>query len=163
MSVTGCSIAWVGICSSYLRFRKIIHAQALNDNLVSASVSPLQPYLAWYGLFWSLLMGNPSLYKLIPVFLQGYLAFTRGNTYWNIVSSNWGYSLAPYSLVAGSIILFMGWAIKSYIFQGQLPWQVARVYRVDLFTGVAPSDSFGMENPSKLGWRRVVTSVLNAL
>jgi amino acid permease len=50
MTVTGGLISWGAICVTYLRFRKACIENRLD--LVPAAKSPLQPFLAWYGLTW---------------------------------------------------------------------------------------------------------------
>lgn len=56
MTTTGGLISWAGICVTYLRFRVACDAQKIN--LVPEAKSRLQPYLAWYGLIWILVLSN---------------------------------------------------------------------------------------------------------
>src|SRR5579859_6267565 len=51
MSTTGTLIVWAAICAIYLRFRKACQVQGVQ--VVEAAKSPLQPFLAYYGLFWT--------------------------------------------------------------------------------------------------------------
>jgi yeast amino acid transporter len=54
LSTTGLLINYAVICATYIRFRKACLAQGIKR--VEASVSPLQPVLAWYGLCWSVFL-----------------------------------------------------------------------------------------------------------
>ena len=52
-------MSWAVICLTYLRFRSAVRKQSLNRAIPKEAISPLQPYLAVYGLFWGLLLSGP--------------------------------------------------------------------------------------------------------
>lgn len=49
---------WAVICGTYLRFRPAVKKQRLQGRIPLEAISPLQPYLAIYGLFVSSMLGN---------------------------------------------------------------------------------------------------------
>ncbi|KAF8580217.1 amino acid transporter [Ramaria rubella] len=65
-SVTG-MLNWMGICLTLIRFRKGLKAQGIPLETLPY-VSPLQPYAAYYGLFWTVLI---ILFADWSVFLKG--------------------------------------------------------------------------------------------
>jgi amino acid permease len=56
MVTVGALINWAVICAVYIRFRKAYQIQAVP--VVEESKSPLQPFLAWYGLIWTTFLSN---------------------------------------------------------------------------------------------------------
>lgn len=72
MTTIATLIPWAIICATYIRYRKIIQREELQENTVEAANSPLQPYLAYYGLAWCLFIGiraSSILYCLCFLFL----------------------------------------------------------------------------------------------
>ncbi|KAF8578791.1 amino acid transporter [Ramaria rubella] len=65
-SVTG-MINWMGICITFIRFRKGLKAQGINYKSLPYT-SRLQPYIAWWSLFWVILI---ILFADWSVFLRG--------------------------------------------------------------------------------------------
>jgi len=61
MTSTAGAIAWAVICLTYLRFKKAAQKQNLENLMVKEAESPLQPYLAIYGLVFSLFLSTISL------------------------------------------------------------------------------------------------------
>lgn len=53
----------MAICATYIRFRKAYKVQGIS--IVEESKSPLQPALAWYGLFWTTFFGKVFLLSSI--------------------------------------------------------------------------------------------------
>ena len=58
--ITCAGVSWAIICATYLRFRVIVDYQGMRDAIPPEALSPLQPYLAWYGLVWSILFSSWS-------------------------------------------------------------------------------------------------------
>ncbi|KAF8577953.1 amino acid transporter [Ramaria rubella] len=65
-SVTG-MMNWMGICITLIRFRSGLKAQGISVSSLPYS-SRLQPYLAWYSLFWTIII---ILFADWSVFLKG--------------------------------------------------------------------------------------------
>jgi len=57
MTTVATLIPWAIICATYIRYRKIIQREELQESTVEAANSPLQPYLAYYGLTWCIFIG----------------------------------------------------------------------------------------------------------
>lgn len=55
ISATSCFVAWAIISLCHIRFVKILAAQGV-DRMLLPYIAPLQPYLSWYGLFFTLLI-----------------------------------------------------------------------------------------------------------
>jgi amino acid permease len=54
MSVTFALFPWAVACLTYLRFRKALYQQRQAEAVPPAAISPLQPFLAFYGLVWAI-------------------------------------------------------------------------------------------------------------
>ena len=133
-------IGWAGICASYLRFRRAYQQQGLQHAIVPEARSPLQPWLAWYGMLWALFLSTlirPIRSDILATF-QGYLIFTRNSAYWSIVSTSWGFTLSPYVLCGTFCLLILAWLVFTRFKQGRWTWQVKALKRIDLTRGRAP-------------------------
>lgn len=64
MAVNAGLISWAVICATYLRFSKAVIQQHRISTLVPETKSVLQPYLALYGLIFSLVISPPRLLQL---------------------------------------------------------------------------------------------------
>jgi len=153
-------MTWAAICVTYIRFRKAYLSQGIPT--VEESKSQLQPYLAWYGLFWTIFLSTPPACEANhKAIFQGYLTFTRHNPYWAMVSSSWGFTLGPWMFISAFFILISIWLTRTRIVEGHWTWRIRRLQRIDLETGVAPVLSPVQQNPQL--WRRVLSRFLNAL
>ena len=63
MTSTGTLIPWAVICGTYLRLRKAISENHYEGAVPEEAKSPLQPYLAGYGLLWCILLGISEVRK----------------------------------------------------------------------------------------------------
>lgn len=163
MTTTGALIAWATICGTYLRFRKACEIQEIET--VEASRSCLQPGLAWYGLIWSVFLSTflrlSNRWLTLLALFQGYLAFTRANVYWSIVSDSWGFTIGPYASIGGFLALVLVWLIRIRMKQGRWTWQTRKLERVDLTRGVAPE---ALPKPTEsAAWKRGLSKVVNYL
>lgn len=151
-SVTGCLIGWAGICGTYLRFRQAYQYQRIEAEMVPKAVSLLQPYLAWYGFLWAVFLTA----------FQGYLIYARNDRYWTIVSTSWGFTVSPYLLIGGFVLLLLVWFIVTRLRQGFWTWQIKSLGSIDLVRGVAPK-TIKRDSEEVVGWRNLLTRFLNAL
>jgi amino acid permease len=79
LNMVGVSIVipWAILCFTYLLFRSALKAKGLNS--VAEAESPLQPALAIWGLFWSIVVASS----------QGFKAFLGPHSsYWSQTSSS---------------------------------------------------------------------------
>jgi amino acid permease len=129
---------WAVICATFFRFRRAAKKQLMIRAIPEAAVSPLQPYLAIYGLFWSSLISSflKKLFLIIVVF-QGYEVFSRHNPFWHRVADSWGYTVAPWLALFGIAMLVFVWLFKENYKQAEWNWGVPRLRLVN-FNGVAP-------------------------
>jgi hypothetical protein len=95
------------------------------------------------------------------VIFQGYLSFARFNTYWNIQSTSWGFTIAPWIFISAFLLLVLGWIIRTRVKEGIWTWQSQALERVDLVTGVAPK-VMPLEPSPKL-WKRISKKILDAI
>src|SRR5579862_5982450 len=94
---------------------------------------------------------------LMLVLFQGYKVFTRGNDWWNQPGDSWGFQLAPFTVIAGFILIF----IAVYTFGGKHMFHVPGLQAVDLANGRAPVLAESKETEPK--WKAIVGWVLNAI
>jgi amino acid permease len=59
LTVICAMVPWAVICATYLRFRQAVKRQRMTRAIPPKAVSPIQPYLAVYGLAWSVLISCP--------------------------------------------------------------------------------------------------------
>lgn len=155
-------MAWFAICATYIRFRKAYLIQRVK--VVEEAKSPLQPFLAWWGLCWTSFLCT-SFYLSRETdhgaLFQGYLVLTRHNQYWSIVSKSWGFTLGPPVYLSGFFFLVLFWYTRTRIVQGYWTWQSRALNRIDLVSGVAAEPIRRPPHP-KL-WRRALLRFLEAL
>jgi yeast amino acid transporter len=159
--ITCAAISWAIICATYLRFRLAVEARGIKNAIPPKALSSLQPYLAWYGLAWSLLFSSWPLVlsSLTIVMFNGYEVFTRGNSLWSIVTTSWGYYLSSWVELGVLVIMFFGWLLYGYRVHGQWGLRIPNLERANVVTDIAPL----LEPPSvPKGWhRKFVSWVLN--
>lgn len=96
-------MAWAILCITYLYFKETVTANGLET--VKKSQSPLQPYLAYWAIFWTSMMGiSRARMVLIVVLFQGFKAVLGwNNSFQNRVQ--WALQLTTYSPVIVFFIL----------------------------------------------------------
>jgi len=128
MAATACLLSWAAICWSFLRWRKAHQKQQMEKVLGPIARSRLQPYMARYGLCCSI---------FLCVF-QGYKAFTRGSLFWKEYAAfSWGYTLAPYAVFSGIVILMGTRLLKFRLERGFWSWGMVSSARADLVNGIS--------------------------
>ena len=156
MSSTAILIPWAVICATYLRLRKGVEEKGLQRAVEEDSKSGLPPYLAWYGLVCCTVLGmlrwDLSDWQL--VIFQGFEVFTRFNKIWSQPGFYWGFTLAPFTVIAG----FLGLVIFAFVRSGWT-FSIPGYNRMDLHTGQAAivPDEQVRQRP---WWRRYLKKVL---
>jgi hypothetical protein len=97
----------------------------------------------------------------LEAFFQGYLIFARYNQYWSRVSNSWGFTVGPYALIGGFVVLISTWLIRTRVTQGLWTWQIKPLKKVDLTRGVAPKAIDPLQDNRP--WRRALRRLLEAL
>src|ERR1700726_1237562 len=131
--------------------------------MVPKAVSLLQPYLAWYGFLWAVFLSKPyfaSVTLTSVAAFQGYLIYARNDRYWTIVSTSWGFTVSPYLLIGGFVLLLLVWFIVTRLRQGFWTWQIKSLGSIDLVRGVAPK-TIKRDSEEVVGWRNLLTRFLN--
>jgi hypothetical protein len=77
------------------------------------------------------------------------------------VSSSWGFTLAPYAMIAAFLLLMCFWLLKTRISQGRWTWDIKSLNRVDLTEGMAPV--VGPPVAQKNIWLKIGHRILNTL
>jgi hypothetical protein len=123
---------------SYNYFQKRLKRDFDHVKTDPKSQSWLQPLLAYYGLVGSAFLGKAELlvHLTIPVGIQGVQSFSRGYSYWDSAASYWGWSLAPWSVIAAFVLLV---SFFSIIF-GENPLAFRGVGKNKCLQDMAPSD-----------------------
>lgn len=98
---------------------------------------------------------NFSFCNLSLVVLVGFEAFSHHDTAWSLWVLNWGYTVAPFMVIAG----FVGLIGLSRLVLGPSAFEVISKTRIDLKTGRAPK--LAPLPDSKSNWRTLVSKVLN--
>ena len=131
-------LSWAIICATYLRFCRAAAIQNAMDSVPQEARSPLQPYLAWYGLAMSSLFSffHSFNHYLTLVIFQGFAVFTRNNRVWSIVSSDWGFEVVPWIMIGGILALFLGCLLHDYL-NGRSS-KLISLRELDLSTASAP-------------------------
>lgn len=123
---------------TYLRFRSAVKKNRMERRIPQKARSPLQPFLALYGLTFSSILrtGSPlSSFRLRSVVLQGFQVFSRGNEFWAWTSNSWGYTIAPWIALLLIIILIFGF--QCYSTRRIWEWDFPSWRAIDLSTGTA--------------------------
>jgi len=113
------------------------------------AVSPLQPYLAIYGLAWSVVL----------IIFQGYEVFSRNNDIWSFLASSWGFTIAPWLAIACFFILVLAWLTRGYVINGNWTWDMTSLSQCRLYDGIAPKIEEDEKPKSK--FKKVLLAVLN--
>ena len=135
-------ISWVAICATYLRFHSAVTIHNKRNDIPQKARSPLQPYLAWYGLVMSSLCGCLLSFNLLLtlVIFWGFAAFTRNNAVWSIVNNDWGFEVVPWVMTGVVLALFLGWHLHDYYKRGQLSLGFIPLDKVNL-NGIVHEES----------------------
>jgi hypothetical protein len=91
---------------------------------------------------------------MIAIF-SGFEAFTHGNVSWTEWVLNWGYTLAPFFVIAGFVLLFL----MSRLVLGRAAFEVRRKTKMDLKTQRARK--LAPLPVSKFTWSTAIDRVLN--
>ncbi|KAF8338014.1 amino acid permease/ SLC12A domain-containing protein, partial [Cantharellus anzutake] len=89
-------MTWFGICLTYIRFYAGLRAQGFDRSKLPFS-SGLQPFAAWYGMVWTLLV----------CFFSGWSVFLKGN--WstaNFVTNYLPLALFPLMYLIGRFVMY---------------------------------------------------------
>lgn len=162
MILTGVLLCWLMICLTNLRFRQACQLQG--KDMIPEAKSPLQPFLAWWGICWTTFLSDPfqvSARSYQLVFFQGYLAFTRHNPYWSEVSKSWGFTVGPYIYVILFILLILFWQLRTRIVDGEWSLHLRPLDRIDLGRGVSAKNLPRKEHPQL--WRRALAVILDTI
>ena len=116
-------MTWFGICFTYLRFYAGMKAQGYDRSKLPFS-SSLQPFAAWYGLVWTL---------LICIF-SGFSTFLKGN--WKVADFVTNYM----ALVLFPIALFIGRYVMYRI-------PMVKPEDMDFVTGIAEIEADSYDEP----------------
>ena len=96
------------ICLAYLFFS---NDPKVRPRTVWKAESPLQPFLALWGLFWFSFIGLFFTVHVTADFLvifQGYKAWTRwNNQYWSVAPLQWGFTMVPFTIIALFLVLLL--------------------------------------------------------
>lgn len=87
--------------------------------------------------------------------------FTRGNPYWGIVSTSWGFTIAPFAMIGAFLILIFLWLFRTRLRQGRWTWDIKGLKKVELADGVAPVVAPEQEETNL--WRRTGHRILATL
>jgi amino acid permease len=159
--ITCAAVSWAVICATYLRFHRIVQIQGMRGAIPPKALSPLQPYLAYYGLAWSILFGSqPSmLSSLTIVIFNGYEVFTRHNELWSQVSISWGPFVSSWVELGVLFLIFFGWLLHGYVVFGHWSLRIPNLEDADIINGVAlPLED---ENDER-GWpKKSISWILN--
>ena len=130
MITTGVLIAWTIVFATYLRYIRVLKERDLVREVIEDAKSPLQPYLAWYGLCWCIFICNCRLMKifLILVTFEGAKAYARVNAFWAMDKTYWAFSLAPFAVLSGFVLILIGWTIHG----GWNEWKLTPLAHVNL-------------------------------
>jgi hypothetical protein len=93
------------------------------------------------------------------VTLGGYKAFTRGAGFWNSYTFSWGYTLAPYAVMAVFITLIAARLVRFRLVGGFWSLRVPLLQRIDLCTGAVSV----CQTPLVGLWERHLDKILDAL
>lgn len=69
--------------------------------------------------------------------MAGYKVFTRAAPFWHLYAFSWGYTLAPYTVLFGFILLLTAQLVRLRIDYGFWTWGIPLLVRIDLTTGAA--------------------------
>jgi hypothetical protein len=135
-TTTATLIPWVAICLSYIYFQKRLKLDFAHIKTEPKSQSWLQPYLAYYGLVESAFLGKAELLAHLTtvVGVQGVQSFSRGYSYWASAANSWGWSLAPWSVIAAFVLFVFFFSVA---FRGN-PFAFRGVGRPNYLQDMAP-------------------------
>lgn len=159
MTTTAILIPWAAICGGYIRFRQAVRRQRQESSIIPESRSILQPYLAWYGLVWCIVLRIPPASpnaNLIVIF-QGYKVLARSNEFWSQFGQEWAFQFAPFAVILGFLLLFG----SSYLIWGEWMFTLPRASKVDLSNGRARE--LDEEEATLPLWKKVLRLILNAI
>jgi len=129
-------LSWVVILATYLRFRRAVEVQSQRSAIPSEALSPLQPYLAYFGLTMSFLLSKLHFpIALMKVIFQGYLVFARNRLPPGV---SWSPTVVPWIIMGLLTVLMLGWYVHGGITKNEWDWRVPRLQKVDLHNGAAP-------------------------
>lgn len=130
---------WAVICATYLRFRRVVKVQHMRPVIPSAAVSPWQPYLAYYGLVWTILISDTlSTLILIVVMFEGFEVFAIKSDYWNHFANRRLYDVAPYVMIGVLLLAVCAWLGYYRRKEGMWSLRIPSLQRANIKNGVAP-------------------------
>ncbi|KAJ7873291.1 amino acid permease/ SLC12A domain-containing protein [Mycena olivaceomarginata] len=120
-------MTWFGICLTYIRFYKGMKAQGYERKHLPFA-SPLQPFAAWYGL----------IFCLVIAFFSGATTFLKGN--WVVADFVTNY--LPFALFP---VLYAGAKFYYWKKGGSLYWVTAE--KMDFVTNIAEIEADTYDDP----------------
>jgi len=120
-------MTWFGICLTYIRFYEGMKAQGY-DRKHLPFASPLQPFAAWYGMCFCLLL----------CFFAGWSTLLNGN--WVVATFITHY--LPFVLFP---ILYAG--AKFYYWRSGKRWQMVKPENMDFVTNIAEIEAETYDDP----------------
>ena len=158
MATTAALASWVIICGTYIRWRQALRKQGRERMVDNNARAKGQPYLAAFALFAStLLCISPSKFRLMTVGLSGYKAFTRSRSFWGLYTFDWGYSLAPYAVFAGLLLLIALRMVRYRLLDGHWNLRVPKLGQADITSGTTGP----YREPEMSSWERKLDELLN--
>lgn len=138
-----------------------MRVQRMWDRIPRKALSPLQPYLAIYGMFMSTLLSMLSVYYRTDVAIfQGYLVFTRYLP--PSATFSWGYGLPPWIALGLLCLMCSGWLVYGRTRSGWWSLRVPKLHWVNVHDGMAeflPSDVTPKGNWFQKGIARILDSI----
>ena len=160
MSSTASLASWVFICATYLRWRPAVREQQLDNGFDTKTRPKFQPWLAWYGLCCSIVLCMKNFrWSWLTVLLSGYKVFIRGASFWGHYIFSWGYTLAPYAVFTGLIVLLAFPLVKNWVKNGVWDWGVPSLFGIDLHNGASEQ----YVEPVRHAWERWCDDLLDRL
>jgi amino acid permease len=133
---------WAVICATYLRFRRVVKVQFMRSAIPPEALSPLQPYLATYGLIMTALISSYPFPEIgtnsCTVIFEGFEVFAITSDFWKHTTDNRLYDMAPYIMIAVLCILLSGWLVYYRWKDGVWDLKIPRLQQVNIRAGMAP-------------------------
>src|SRR5277367_1015604 len=141
-------MAWAVMCITYIYFKRAVNQSGLET--VKESQSLLQPWLAYWSIFWCLVMSMARYREILTAVLsEGFkVALGWHRSFQDKVQ--WAFELSTYLTIIMFLLLFgiSRWVVGGTAFRRR------ELDAADIADGMAPTD----EPPPEVGgkWRRAM-------
>lgn len=146
-------MAWAIMCITYIYFKRAVDQNGLET--VKESQSLLQPWLAYWAIFWCMMM-SMTHYRVIltEVLFEGFKVLLG----WHRLFQDkvqWAFELSTYSAIIIFLLLF---GVSRWVL-GETAFQRRELNAADIADGMAPMDEPRPEVGPR--WRRAINAILN--